>query len=51
MNKCGMNSRARQVTHKERGEMVAWFWFGNLQKRGSFENQGIDGRMGEYRLE
>ena len=32
-------------THKERGEMVAWFWFGNLQKRSSFENQGIDGRI------
>jgi hypothetical protein len=39
------------VAHKERGEVVAKFWFGNLQKRGSFENQGIDGRMGEYGLD
>jgi len=33
------------VAHKEGGEIVPWFLFGNLQKRGSFENQGIDGRI------
>jgi hypothetical protein len=33
------------MEQKERGEIVAWFWFGNLQGKGSFENQGIDGRI------
>ena len=45
MIKYGMKCWARQVAHKESGETVSWFWFGNMQKKGGFENQGIDGRL------
>jgi hypothetical protein len=33
------------MAQKERGEMDAWFWFGNLPKKEGFANQGIYGRI------